>query len=759
MKRFIISFVALFTVLNINSQKINIKFHISEPKVISQVRIPFQGYWPDGKFCFLPEEDSDGWVCYWGEGDTFRTKARTTLLEDHISSNSWQIVMGRDVNKIEGFNDGGSWMIGIRRLRSGKLVGFFHAESWWSNDGTAFKSIGVTYSSDNGLTWEPGKRILAPSYPKPQEPAWVGLGDGCVVWNANRQQYICYYQEVEAGGICMAASSDPDGAPGTWKKWDGEDFTLDGCDQETQIGGRPVLIEGLKSVCGSSPSVMWNDYLQKWMMVYTKWGGDIYLSLSIDGIDWSVPTLILAEPIKPLYPNLVSEDGDFVGEKKVRLYYSKDQQENGIRQLAYREIEFYENIDFADANVKAICVANWDTNGDGELSDTEAMSVTDLGVVFKGNTNITSFDELRYFTGLTKIANNAFQGCTRLTSISIPSNVETIGDASFEGSGLTNITLPNNITTIGSWACQGCENIEAITLPESVTYIGGAAFAYSPKLTSINLPSQLGEINEWMFTNCFALKSINIPENVITINKRCFYGSGLTSITIPNSVTSIGESAFEGCSYLKDIYCYPGNVPETSSSAFNNVIISNVLLHVPYLQASKYKKHDVWKQFKLGSYIDAVSFTYSVDGLSKIKMDVIPIEQNLEISAEEGWKVVALTVNGENKMSNLKDDVLTVYPVEDTEVKVIFGWADESSLYTEDATGIATIEGEGVNVQTKDGQIWVEGAAGKTIRLYTIGGALMTTVTPQAGKTGKFSVATGTYIVQIGSKAAKVVVK
>ena len=572
------------------------KVTMSDPTVLDQTNVPWAGYWPDGKFCFLPETDGSGWVCYWGEGDTFRTKAATTHLEDHIANNNWHMAFGRDVNKKDGFNDGGSWIIGINRLENGKLVGFFHAESWWPGEYIAYKSIGVTYSSDNGLTWEPGKRILAPSYPKPQEPAWVGLGDGCVVWNANRQQYICYYQEVEAGGICMAASSDPGGAPGTWKKWDGEDFTLDGCDQETQIGGRPVLIEGLKSVCGSSPSVMWNDYLQKWMMVYTKWGGDIYLSLSIDGIDWSVPTLILAEPIKPLYPNLVSEDGDLVGEKKVRLYYSKDQQENGIRQLAYREIEFYENIDFADTNVKAICVANWDTNGDGELSDTEAMSVTDLGDVFKGNTNITSFDELRYFTGLTKIANNAFLGCTKLTSISIPNNVEIIGDASFQSSGLTNITIPNNITTIGSWAFQGCENIEAITLPESVTYIGGAAFAYSPKLTSINLPSQLREISEWMFTNCFALKSIIIPENVIAINKYCFYGSGLTNITIPNSVTSIGDYAFDECYSLASVTVELESPLTIGNSTFSNR--ANATLYVPYGSKAAYEAADYWKKFK-----------------------------------------------------------------------------------------------------------------------------------------------------------------
>ncbi len=50
-----------------------------------------------------------------------------------------------------------------------------------------------------------------------------------------------------------------------------------------------------------------------------------------------------------------------------------------------------EDIVFADANVKAICVANWDTGGDGELNRGEAEAVTRLGSVFENNTTITSF--------------------------------------------------------------------------------------------------------------------------------------------------------------------------------------------------------------------------------------------------------------------------------------------------------------------------------------------------------------------------------
>ena len=329
------------------------KVTMSEPVGIDQTTLPssWVGYFPDGKFCFLPETDGSGWVCYWGEGDTFRTKAATTHLEDHIASNNWHLAFGRDLNGIDGFNNDGSWAIGIHRLESGKLVGFIHAESHYGN-GFGFKSIGVTYSSDNGLTWEPGKCILATDYPKPQEADGNGgLGDGCVIWIAKRQQYICYFQE-DGGCLTMAASSDPEGAAGTWKKWDGEGFTIEGCNQETQLGGRGVPIKGLESVAGSNPSVMWNEYLNCWVMVYSKWGGDAYISFSKDGINWENPVLLLDtnEQGPPSYPNLVSEQGDLIGGKSMRLYYARNWNEWGHRELAYRTIEF-DNSEQTIANI------------------------------------------------------------------------------------------------------------------------------------------------------------------------------------------------------------------------------------------------------------------------------------------------------------------------------------------------------------------------------------------------------------------------
>ena len=114
----------------------------------------------------------------------------------------------------------------------------------------------------------------------------------------------------------------------------------------------------------------------------------------------------------------------------------------GMLKLCLYAITADENITFTDEHTKAICVANWDTNGDGELSMSEAALVDNLGEVFKNNTEITSFDELQYFSGVNAIGSAAFSGCSSLTSVVIPENVKSIGTAAFSGcSSLTSVTV------------------------------------------------------------------------------------------------------------------------------------------------------------------------------------------------------------------------------------------------------------------------------------------------------------------------------
>ena len=218
-------------------------------------------------------------------------------------------------------------------------------------------------------------------------------------------------------------------------------------------------------------------------------------------------------------------------------------------------IKEYGNIPFADDNVKVICVASetgWDTNGDGELSVAEAEAVTSIGQAF-GAKAITSFDELKYFTGITTIDNKAFHACSSLVSV----------------------TLPKNVTSIGMNAFGSCTALAAIVIPQGVTTISNSAFA-----------------------NCTSLNSVELPWTLETIGSDAFYGTtALERITIPSSVTSMND-AFNG-SGLKYVTVYWGGEWTDPIAISENTFTSRytATLFVPEGTEEEYRAADYWKDF------------------------------------------------------------------------------------------------------------------------------------------------------------------
>ena len=80
---------------------------------------------------------------------------------------------------------------------------------------------------------------------------------------------------------------------------------------------------------------------------------------------------------------------------------------------------------------------------------------------------------------MTSIGNSAFEGCSGLTSITIPNSVTSIGEVAFEYcSGLTSVTIPSSVTSIGDYAFSGCSNLTSVTI-ENKTPIAISSYTFT----------------------------------------------------------------------------------------------------------------------------------------------------------------------------------------------------------------------------------------------------------------------------------------
>ena len=127
--------------------------------------------------------------------------------------------------------------------------------------------------------------------------------------------------------------------------------------------------------------------------------------------------------------------------------------------------------------------------------------------------NGDSIKKLEISEGITSIGRMAFLDLSKISDITIPSTVQTIGEQSF-------------------YNCFSLRNLKFAS-GSQLEFIGYDAFYWCINITSLALPEGLSAIDYGAFESCRELKSV----------------------IIPSTVTIIGTYAFSSCNAIDDVFC------------------------------------------------------------------------------------------------------------------------------------------------------------------------------------------------------------
>ncbi|MEG1586582.1 MAG: leucine-rich repeat protein [Bacteroidales bacterium] len=173
------------------------------------------------------------------------------------------------------------------------------------------------------------------------------------------------------------------------------------------------------------------------------------------------------------------------------------------------------------------------------------------------------------------IGNNAFKECTSLAEVAFGSEIRQIGDSAFLGCALLQeAVLPNTLIHIGKRAFVGCDELERLHLGNSIESVGEEAFYDCRKVTELTIPKTLtsigmksfsnmqgiksvvylpetDELPEYIFHNWRTLTTVELPATLKKIGKYAFYYcTSLHTVSMPEAIEEIGDYAFHSCSKL-----------------------------------------------------------------------------------------------------------------------------------------------------------------------------------------------------------------
>ena len=373
-------------------------------------------------------------------------------------------------------------------------------------------------------------------------------------------------------------------------------------------------------------------------------------------------------------------------------------------------------------------------------------------------------------------------------TLTIGNNVRSLPQDIFAMLPISTVTLPDSLQTVGNRAFSNCDSLTTIIIPDAVTSIGMAAFS-----------------------SCGNLQTVTIGNGVVSIGEFAFGNTPVRRLTIGSSVASIGSQAFSAMTNPDTIFMLPTVPPAITVNTFQDMP-TNARIMVPCGTLQDYQDANYWSAFTRMAE-DPSCFTLITVGSNDLNKGTVAgggrysqgSVATLSALAKKdfafaGWadgnndnpRLVLVsgdasyTANFSSMTGGVVHDT-TVVTLTDTlfvrdtlfvgDGDTLIVYRDiHDTIYITDTIYIERIVHDTVyitdtvyvgvdDVQTvnymlyqQGGQIVVEGAEGSPVTVYDAVGRLLATRRDTYGPVRFDAPAAGTYLVRVGSAAARRIV-
>ena len=288
------------------------------------------------------------------------------------------------------------------------------------------------------------------------------------------------------------------------------------------------------------------------------------------------------------------------------------------------------------------------------------------------------------------------------------------------------------VTSIEIHSFNNCSTLTSVSIPTSISSIGGSAFQNCKMLTSINIPNTIDSLNDEVFRNCTQLQSINIPNSITYIGISAFEKcTKLSNITIPSSIKEIMYNAFYDCIGLREIIFKSHTPPNIYHTSFFNVP-PTVPVYIPCGTLTQYAT-------LLPSMNNLIEKAHAISSLSADEQKGIVQVLITPTCAKPNAVLNAIPFEGYRFDHWSTGSSANPYRITVSTDTVI------TAYFTIKPDGIKESEADNIRIYVQNNRIIVEGAEGKTIRVFDTMGRLV----------GDQALPTGIYYVKIGNYATR----